>query len=649
MQSLAVEVSNLQKRYKAVTAVKGISFGVNRGEIFGLVGADGAGKSTIIRMLCFLVQPSAGEVRILGLDAAKNSKNIKPRIGYMSERFSLYSTLTVEENLDFFARLRHVPRSIAEQRKKELLDFSRLAQFRNRLAEQLSGGMQKKLALCCCLIHQPDVVFMDEPTNGVDPVSRRDFWLIISRFISQGITFFVSTPYMDEAERFNRVALIHDGSIVACNTPAELKTLIKGQLIEMRTDLPDKALAFSRRLPWVNSAQIFGDSVHLLVDTSFTRLPELGSLLNEQGIQLREARPIKPGLEDIFINLLSDVRGPVSTPVDPVPISSQSPRLSVYPEDVIRVSALTRRFGRFTAVDHINFSVKRGEIFGFLGPNGSGKTTTIRMLCGLLQPTSGEAYVIGQDMMNISNKFRSQIGYMSQKFSLFPDLTVSENINFYGGLYSLSGKFMNERKKWVLQMAGLVGKESLLSRDLSGGWKQRLALGCAIIHHPQVIFFDEPTAGVDPLSRRFFWDLIQELAVQGTTVLITTHYMDEAEHCHRVGLMHQGKLVAIGSPSQLKSEQVKGKLLEIKCSDLAGAARLLAGQSAYRQVGFFGDAIHLIIEQESPDNQDILLLLVSHGITVQEITAVPFTMEDVFISLIEKPDASGSSAITQGG
>ena len=377
-------------------------------------------------------------------------------------------------------------------------------------------------------------------------------------------------------------------------------------------------------------------------------MPEIQNLLNEQGTGIETARPIAPSLEDVFINLLGRSQEPAPAFSPQVETPTLERKLPNRQGNVIQVLDLTRKFGNFTAVDRVSFTVNHGEIFGFLGPNGSGKTTTIRMLCGLLQPTSGEATVLGQDMMVASNRFRSQIGYMSQKFSLFADLTVSENVNFYGGLYSLSGQLLAERKKWVLQMAGLTGKENLLSRDLSGGWKQRLALGCAIIHSPQVVLLDEPTAGVDPLSRRFFWDLIQELSHQGTTILITTHYMDEAEHCHRLGLMHQGKLIAIGSPSQIKTEQVTGKLLEIKSTDLTKAAELLSAQPAYSQVGFFGDTIHLVIDQETANYQDIRDLLGNKGISVQSIVPVLFTMEDVFVSLIEKQNALSASVEKKG-
>ncbi len=307
MKTPAIEAIGLQKSYGDLLAVRGIDLSVQHGEIFGLVGADGAGKTTTIQMLCTLSPPSKGEARVLGLDTVSQAGGIKERIGYMSERFSQYGTLTVEENLDFFARLRRVPHETFEKRKKELLDFSRLEPFRKRLAEQLSGGMQKKLALCCSLIHQPDVIFLDEPTNGVDPVSRRDFWLIISRFLSQGVTFLVSTPYMDEAERFSRVALMHQGSIIACDTPSQLKNGLPGELLQIKTEATHQTLAILHNMPGVKSTHVFGDNIHLLVDKAEKRLPEISRLFDEQGIALKDARQIAPSLEDVFVMLLSDL------------------------------------------------------------------------------------------------------------------------------------------------------------------------------------------------------------------------------------------------------------------------------------------------------------------------------------------------------
>lgn len=648
MDTLAIEAVNLQKRYDRVTAVAGLDLAVKRGEIFGLVGPDGAGKTTTIQMLCTLSLPSAGEARVLGMDTVKQAESIKPRIGYMSERFNLYPTLTVEENMDFFARLRSVSREIAERRKKQLMDFSRLEQFRDRRAEHLSGGMQKKLALCCSLIHEPEVIFLDEPTTGVDPISRRDFWLILSRFLSQGITVLVSTPYLDEAERFSRVALMHRGRILDCDTPRQLKAKRSGELLEIRAEPARKALAVLRQMPATSTAQIFGDSIHVLTEKAEAVIPEVRRLFDGQGVILKDARQVPLGLEDVFVMSLTEVEEKQAVSTSRLDTLSPTAKKPVSGERAISVSDLTRRFGDFTAVDRVSFEVRRGEIFGFLGPNGSGKTTTIRMLCGLLLPTSGRASVLGQDMAVSAYAVRAKMGYMSQMFSLFRDLTVEENINFYGGIYGLSRALLAERKQWVLGMAGLRGKEKLIARELSGGWKQRLALGCTIIHSPDVVFLDEPTAGVDPLSRRFVWELIQEMAEQGTAILITTHYMDEAEHCHRLGLIHQGRLIATGSPSQLKTEQAKGKLLEVVCSDFSRAVELLSVQSGYRQVGFFGSTVHVVVDEATTDYQAIKNLLENNGISVQTIRQIPFTMEDVFVSLMEERDISPAHADKKG-
>ena len=631
----AIEAKGIQKRYEDVLAVSNLDIQVERGEIFGLVGADGAGKTTTIRILCTLSIPSAGEARILGMDTVKQAASIKERIGYMSERFNLYPTLTVEENLNFFARLRNIPRDLSEHRKKELLDFCRLEPFRKRQAEHLSGGMQKKLALACSLIHEPEVIFLDEPTTGVDPVSRRDFWRIISGFLSRGITILVSTPYLDEAERFNRVALMHRGQIVTCDTPQNLKAELPGELLEIRANPARQAVTTLKRVPFSSAPQLFGDTIHVMVDDAEKRCPEVKHLLEQESISVKDVRRITPSLEDVFVTQLMGLE---AKPASQKTFNNSADTLIKENDQsgiTIQVSDLTRKFGDFTAVNQVSFAVRRGEIFGLLGPNGSGKTTTIRMITGLLVPTSGSARVLGRDMAVEADVAQSKMGYMSQKFSLFPDLTVAENINLYGGLYGLSASLLEERKKWVLDMAGLRGKEKTLPRDLAGGWKQRLALGCTIIHSPEVIFLDEPTAGVDPLSRRSFWELIQELAARGTTVFITTHYMDEAEHCHRLGLLYQAKLIALGSPLQLKTEQAKGELIEVVSSDYARTLELLSSDARYHQVSLFGSAVHVVVDEAKTASPEIKSLLDTANITVHSIKSVPFTMEDVFISLVE--------------
>ena len=645
----AIEAIGLQKKYANLTAVSSLDLRIERGEMFGLVGADGAGKTTTIRMLCTLLLPSAGEARVLGMNTARDAARLKDKIGYVAEHFNLYPTLTVEENLTFFARLRNMPRETSEKRIKELLQFCRLEPFRKRHAEHLSGGMQKKLALACSLIHEPEVVFLDEPTTGVDPVSRRDFWRIIAGFLARGITVLVSTPYLDEAERFNRIAFMQKGQVIVCDTPQNIKARFPGELLEIRTHQVNKVAAALAPLPFVQTAQVFGDTVHVMVDRAGERRAEIDRLLKERSISTVELRHIAVGLEDVFITQLTSLEG------KPDSWSGSENKVNLIakegeqPEAAVQVSELARKFGNFTAVDRASFSIRRGEIFGLLGPNGSGKTTTIRMITGLLRPTEGSAFVLGDDMSVMADIIQSKIGYMSQKFSLFSDLTVEENINFYGNLYSLPTALLRERKEWVLNMAGLRGKEKAMARELAGGWKQRLALGCTIIHSPEVVFLDEPTAGVDPLSRRAFWELIQELSDRGTTIFITTHYMDEAEHCHRLGLMYQGRLIALGSPNQLKTELIKGELIEVTTSDYAQALAMLSADARYQQVSLFGSTVHVVVDEAQAASIQIKRLLESGGVAVHSINRIPFSMEDVFISLMEAQERNHSVLAMQKG
>ncbi|MBC8476959.1 MAG: ABC transporter ATP-binding protein [Dehalococcoidia bacterium] len=360
-------------------------------------------------------------------------------------------------------------------------------------------------------------------------------------------------------------------------------------------------------------------------------------------------RPISAGLEDVFVTRLAGLEErPKSLSAAENSVASLVKGDRQY-KTAIEVTDLSKKFGDFTAVDRVSFNIARGEIFGLLGPNGSGKTTTIRMITGLLKPTAGNASVMGEDMSKMADFVQSRIGYMSQKFSLFNDLTVEENITFYGNLYSLSAEALEERKAWVLKMAGLRGKEKTLASELAGGWKQRLALGCTIIHGPEVVFLDEPTSGVDPLSRRAFWELIQELSARGTTIFITTHYMDEAEHCHRLGLMYQGKLIALGSPHQLKTEPVKGELLEIITPDYARSLAVLSADTRYRQVSLFGSAIHVIVDRASTAAPEIKRHLESGGVAANSIKHIPFSMEDVFISLMEAQEMNHSALAVKKG
>lgn len=480
-----IHLSALTKRFGDLTAVDNLSLAIPKGELFGLVGSDGAGKTTTLRMLTGVLDASSGEAYVLGCPC-RNLEPVRGRVGYMSQRFGLYPDLTVYENIRFHADIFGVPRAEWKERSKRLLAMSGLAPFVTRRAGALSGGMKQKLGLCCALIHTPEVLFLDEPTNGVDPVSRRDFWRILDTLLSEGVTIVVATAYLDEAERCHRVGLLHHGRLLACDTPQQLKRLA------------DPAIP-------------------------------------------------QPTLEDVFVSVLGEG-------ADTAVRRRPAPDLRTA-EPAVTLHKLSRRFGDFVAVNRISLTVPRGEIFGFLGPNGAGKSTTIKMVCGILEPSSGTGTVAGFDLVRQAEAVKENIGYMSQKFSLYEDLTVTENIAFYGGIYRLSAKELHERADWVIEMAGLSERRHAKAGELSAGWRQRLALGCALLHKPPIIFLDEPTAGVDPLNRRRFWQLIHDLAAQGVTVFVTTHYMDEAEYCDRLALIYRGELVAVGSPLELKQRR----------------------------------------------------------------------------------------------
>ena len=486
-----IQLSSITKRFGELVAVDGLNLIIPRGELFGLVGSDGAGKTTTLRLLTGVLDPSDGEATVLGCPC-RDLEPVRSRIGYMSQRFGLYPDLTVLENIRFHADSFGVPKHEWTARAGRLLAMSGLTPFVKRRAGALSGGMKQKLGLCCALIHTPEVLFLDEPTNGVDPVSRRDFWRILDTLLAEGVTIVVATAYLDEAGRCHRVGLMHHGRLLACDTPHHLKRLAA---------------------------------------------PELHD----------------PSLEDLFIRMLGEGTDTAVTRRTPPDLRSAATAVSL--------DRLTRRFGDFVAVNQVSLQVPKGEIFGFLGPNGAGKSTTIRMLCGILAPSDGSGTVAGFDIAREPERIKAHIGYMSQKFSLYEDLTVEENISFYGGIYRLPSNELAARADWVIEMAGLAERRRSRAGELSAGWRQRLALGCALLHRPPIIFLDEPTAGVDPLNRRRFWQLIQQLAADGVTVFVTTHYMDEAEYCDRLALIYRGELVAVGTPLALKEQRAAGGTL----------------------------------------------------------------------------------------
>lgn len=624
-----IEVEGLGRRYGQRVALSGLDLRIRRGEVFGLLGSDGAGKTTTLQMLAGILDPSEGRATVLGYDSVREAAQVTARIGYMSQSFSLYGRLTVDENLEFFAALHRVPEAVRVERKSRLLAFAHLERHRDRLARFLSGGMQKKLALCCALIHAPPLLILDEPTTGVDPVSRREFWNILYQALTEGTTIVVSTPYMDEAERCTRVALLHDGRLIACDVPGRLRADLPGKMYELIARPQRRALSVLQRALPQTAPYVFGERLHLRIPDGDGDESEWRAALAREDVQLETVRPISPSLEDVFVALL--------------PSAAIAPRVADEVEagaagPAIEVQDLSMRFGKFTAVDSVSFAVQRGEIFGLLGPNGSGKTTTIKMLCGLLTPTAGRATVAGVELGIDSLALRARIGYMSQRFSLYEDMSVGENLDFFAGVYQVPRAQLAARREWALQLAGLQGEEARLTRALSGGLKQRLALACAVLHEPQVLFLDEPTAGVDPLSRRRFWELIGEIAERGVSVLVTTHYMDEAEHCHTLGLLYNGRLIALGSPQELRTGMRAGEMLELECDQPVPALALFRDESGV-QASFFGDRLHLLVDDAAEARPRLLARLEQAGHQVRRIETVSHSIEDVFISFIQMEQA----------
>ena len=627
--SFAIVADRLCKRFGDTEAVQDLCCNVAAGEIFGLVGPDGAGKTTSLRMLATIISPDSGSARVAGFDVTSEAEQVKDRLAYMSQRFGLYPDLTVGENIHFYADLYGMDQRGRGERIAELLDFSHMRPFIDRRAGNLSGGMKQKLQLVCALIHTPEVLLLDEPTNGVDPVSRRDFWRILHRLRQDGVAILLSTAYLDEAERCDRIALLDRGKILATGSPEEIKRSMDRLLLAVRSSMARRLVPVLRTLPAVNSVTLFGDSVHLACGESCAA--EIATLLEQNRLAYDDIAEIPPSLEDVFVNFLGE-KDFETTDLGLAAnnVISQSPV-------AVQVEGLYRRFGDFTAVDNLGFTVKQGEIFGFLGPNGAGKSTTIRMLCGLLTPSAGGGTVGGYDIATEAEKIKQHIGYMSQKFSLYEDLTVSENIDFYGGIYGLSGERLEARKGWALTMAGLGEHRQRLTRILSGGWKQRLALACAILHEPPIIFLDEPTSGVDPLSRRRFWDLIHGMAARGITVFVTTHYMEEAEYCDRLALIYGGKMIAIGSPLALKTETMGDTILDLRCPDPQSLLTPLKQLPELRDASLFGAGLHLVAGNAEDAAGAVNRLLLDLGIEAS-LTRVMPTMEDVFISLIEAVD-----------
>jgi ABC-2 type transport system ATP-binding protein len=533
---------------ETIRALDGVSLQLNRGELTALVGPDGAGKTTLIRLIAGLLPADAGELHVLGLDVAKDPQGVQDRIGYMPQRFGLYEDLTVQENLDLYADLHGAP---AEERRRlypELMQMTQLGPFTRRLAGRLSGGMKQKLGLACTLVSSPELLLLDEPTVGVDPLSRRELWQIIDTLVKErGLTVLVSTSYLDEAERCDRAIVLRQGKVLAQGAPAEIV-----RLAENRVFLADPAPGHTARslqarlidLPGVIDAVPDGGRVR------FVRAEAAAAPADPPALGATAIRTAEPRFEDGFMVLLEQGLHEEAEHAASITLARAIAKDGA--ELVVQVKDLLRKFGEFTAVDHISFEVRRGEIFGLLGPNGAGKTTTFRMLCGLLPASSGTLRVAGKDLLRAGAEARQPIGYVAQKFSLYGKLTVTENLEFFASAYSLSGHRKRERIDWALTQFDLKGEARAPAGQLPGGFKQRLVMGAALLHEPEILFLDEPTSGADPLARRAFWRRITALSDQGVTVIVTTHFMPEAEYCDRIAILDSGRILAQGSPGEVR-------------------------------------------------------------------------------------------------
>ncbi len=563
----ALWVAGVSKTFRAghrrVPALQNVSFRVRQGTVTGLIGPDGAGKTTLMRLAAGLMAPDSGTITILGKDATAQSMAVQSSIGYMPQRFGLYEDLTVQENLDLYADLQGVPEPARPARYRDLIHMAGLAPFTARLAGQLSGGMKQKLGLACALVRQPPLLLLDEPTVGVDPLSRRELWSIVYRLVrEQGTSVLLSTAYLDEAERCDEVVLLHDGQFLEQGAPAALREPMRGRTYAVTAaDVPTRSLqAVLAQAPGVLDALVQGDHIRLVMENDAP--PDLGALL--PGVKGAEVAAVAPRFEDGFVALLKRRAGGETARR---PVTAAAPRPAEPGRPVIEVNDLQRRFGSFYAVKGVTFAVSRGEVFGLLGANGAGKSTTFRMLCGLLPASGGSLRVAGVDLRYAAAAARARIGYMSQKFSLYANLSVAENLRFFSSAYGLSGTRGAGRMDWALEEFALAPMAESVSGDLSLGHKQQLALACALMHEPDILFLDEPTSGVDPLARRKFWSRINGLAETGVTVMVTTHFMEEAEYCDRLAIMAAGEILTMGTPAEVKGKARSSALPEPTMED----------------------------------------------------------------------------------
>jgi ABC-type multidrug transport system ATPase subunit len=643
-----IELDGFGKRYRRKNAVQDVSLRIPRGQLFGLIGADGAGKSSVMKAIAGVLAYEKGTVRVFGehIDSERAAERVKARVGFMPQGLglNLYPELSIEENIDFFAQLRLIPPRESATRKEQLLAMTRLARFRQRPMKNLSGGMKQKLGLVCTLIHSPDLIILDEPTTGVDPVSRRDFWIILAQLIhSQQLTALVSTAYLDEASRFDCLALMHAGCVIAQGEPEQLVRATGAHIVQVQAGAPQFAI-LAQRFPQIEMRGGIA-RVYVEADNGDAAQQAVHAALDSSAALRLSVHP--PELEDVFVALLR-TREELSLDAAAAPVGATATVNSEDHDHAIDARELTRDFGAFRAVDGASFGVRYGEIFGLLGANGAGKTTVIKMLTGILPPSGGTGHVAGADMRRAGQAIKERIGYMSQAFSLYTDLTVMGNLLLFACVYGLEYSLAQKRARWVIELGGLNGHEDEAAGSLPMGLRQRLALGCALIHRPRVLFLDEPTSGVDPIGRRRFWGILRQLArEQNVAILLTTHYMSEADLCDRLALMFAGRVVADATPAAMKAELAaeQGQLLQVN------AGPPVAALEAIRAAGFAGAALHgrcvHVMARDAEDAQRrIRAALQSARLPAPQFTPQELSMEDVFVHRVLALEAAAAAEAT---
>ena len=550
-----VKITSVVKRFNgaANAALNKVSANIHAGKITGLVGPDGSGKTTLIRLITGLMHPNEGEISVLNYNTKTESSAIHKITGYMPQKFGLYEDLSVIENLKLYAELLNISRKLHEEKFERLLTFTTLKPFQSRLAGNLSGGMKQKLGLACALIGDPKLLLLDEPTVGVDPISRRELWKMVQDLLKEGMGVVWSTSYLDEAEKCDSVILISNGEKLYEGHPNDLLSNVEGrtwQIQGLESEKRRSVLTKILSIDGVVDSIIQGRNIRVVTakNKDVSKLYEIKPDENIEWVS------VKPSFEDAFIDLLGGGPGGKSE------LAKRMKEKSFDTKPVISAQGLTKRFGSFVAVQNNSFTIKRGEIFGLLGPNGAGKSTTFKMMCGLLQPTEGTASIMGLDLKTSTSKARSLIGYMAQKFSLYGHLSVRQNLNFFSGLYGLSRDEQEEKVNMMIDIFDFKNHLKENAQELPLGFKQRLSLACAVMHEPEVLFLDEPTSGVDPITRREFWTNINAMVQKGITVMVTTHFMDEAEYCDRIGLIYRGQNIATGTPDDLKKMVATKKL-----------------------------------------------------------------------------------------